>query len=145
MILLDNVVHVLAGSAPVLARQELFALEVTDSTDVSGVLVDIDHPWGGDMRLAQDFAEKPLGCSSTPGLIQEEIECLPGGIDSSIEIQPLASDLDIGFVNPPGIVSLLQIRATAFVYFWSISLNPTIDGSVSSDKPRSDIISSRSR
>ena len=82
--------------------------EITDSTDVSGVLVDIDYSWGSDVGPAPDFAEETLGCSSAPGLIQEKIECLAGRIDSSIQIHPLASDFDIGFVNPPGIIGLFQ-------------------------------------
>ena len=52
MIMLNHVVHVLARSTLTFARQEFFALEVTDSTDVSGVLIDIDHSWGGDVRPA---------------------------------------------------------------------------------------------
>ena len=49
MILLNDVVHILAGPALAFIRQELFALEVTDSTDVSRVLVDVDHSWSSDV------------------------------------------------------------------------------------------------
>ena len=76
MILLDDVVHILAGPALTFTRQQLYASEVTHGSDVSGVLVDVDYPWGSDVRPAQDFAEEALGCSSTAGLIQEEIQCL---------------------------------------------------------------------
>ena len=51
MILLDDVVHILARPALTFARQELFAFEIADSTDVSGALVDIDHSWGGDVGV----------------------------------------------------------------------------------------------
>ena len=64
MILFHDVVHILARSTLTFARQEFFALEVTDSTDVSGALIDIDHSWGGDVRSAQHFSEETLGCSS---------------------------------------------------------------------------------
>ena len=84
MILLNDIVHILAEPALAFARQELFALEVRDSTDVSGILVDIDYPWSGDMGSTYYFSEKPLGCSSAAGLIQQEIECLTGRVDSSI-------------------------------------------------------------
>ena len=43
MVLLNHVIHVLAGSAFAFVRQELFALEVTDGANVGRVLVDIDH------------------------------------------------------------------------------------------------------
>ena len=64
------------------------------------------------------------------GLVQEEIEGLTGGINSSIQIHPFAADFDTGLIDSPGVVGLLQIRATAFVYFWSASLDPTVDSSV---------------
>ena len=86
MILLNDVIHVLTGASFAFLRKQLFAFEVTDSTDVSGILIDIDHPWGGDVGSTQDFAEKALGCSNTTGLIQEEIECLAGGINGSIQM-----------------------------------------------------------
>ena len=78
MILLDDVVHILAGPALAFAWQELFALEVTNRTNVSGVLIDIDYPWGGNMGCAQHLSEKPLGCPSAPGLVQQDIERLHG-------------------------------------------------------------------
>ena len=49
MILLNNVIHILTGSALAFAWQELFAHKVTDGTNVGGILVDIDYPWGGNM------------------------------------------------------------------------------------------------
>jgi hypothetical protein len=56
-------------------RQQLVLLKIADGANVGGVLVDIDHRRGGDVRSAQNFAEETLGCSSIAGLIQEEIEC----------------------------------------------------------------------
>jgi len=93
MVLLNDVIHVLTGSTFAYARQKFVSLQVTDSSDVSWILVDIDYPWDCDMRSAQDFAEETLSCSSAPGLIQEKIECLTDGMsldatlryDSSIQ------------------------------------------------------------
>ena len=48
-------------------------------------------------------------------------------VDSAIEVHPLAPDFDIGLVNSPGIVGLLQERADAFIDLRCIMLNPTID------------------
>ncbi len=131
MILLNDVVHLLAGSALAFLRQQVVLFKIADgANNVGGVLVDIDYPWGGDMPFAQDFAEKALSCSSATGLVQEEIERLPGRINGSIQIHPLSSDFDVGFVNPPRIIGLLQIRAAAFIEFGRITLNPAVDGSV---------------
>ena len=49
MILLNDVIHVLTGASFAFLRKQLFALEVTDSTDVSGVLIDVDHSWSSDV------------------------------------------------------------------------------------------------
>ncbi len=76
MILLDDVAHVLAWSEFAFLRKQLFPLEVTDSANVSGFFVDIDYTWGGDVRSAQDLAEKPLDYPSATSLNQEEIQCL---------------------------------------------------------------------
>ena len=89
MILLDDVIHILARPALAFAWQELFAFEIADSTDVSGVLVDIDHSWSSEVRSAQDFAEKALSRSSASRLVQKEIERLTCRVDSSIQIHPL--------------------------------------------------------
>ena len=64
MVLLNNVVHVLTRPTLAFFRKQLFALEVTDGADVGGILIDIDHSWGGDVRPAQHFSEETLGCSS---------------------------------------------------------------------------------
>ena len=78
MILLNDVIHGLAGPAFADIRQQSGLLQIIDSTDVAGILVNVYHPWGGDMRSTQDFAEQAPGCSSTAGLVQEEIEPLTG-------------------------------------------------------------------
>ena len=82
------------------------------------------------MGSTQNFSEKAPGCSSAAGLIQEKIERLAGGINSPVEIHPFATDFDIGFIDPPGIIGLFQIGTTALVDFWCIPLNPAVDGGV---------------
>ena len=46
MILLDDVVHVLAGPALAFLGQQVILLEIANDADVGRVFVDIDHPWG---------------------------------------------------------------------------------------------------
>ena len=128
-----------------LPGSSLSCFKIANGANVGRVLIDIDHPRGGDVRSAQNFSEKALGCSSAAGLIQEEIECLAGRVNGAIQIHPLATDFDIGLIDPPGIVGLLQIRAATFIKFRRITLNPAVDGGVITDKPRSVIISSKSR
>ena len=49
MILLNNVVHILAGPAFAGIRQQFVLLQIIDSTDVARILVDIDRLRGGDV------------------------------------------------------------------------------------------------
>ena len=101
-----------------------FSNQVMDSTDVARVLVHVDHTRRCDVRSSQHFAKEALGCSSTAGLVQEEIERLSGGIDYPIQVPPSASDLDVGLIDAPGIIGLLELGAAAFFQFRSIPLDP---------------------
>jgi hypothetical protein len=78
MILLNDVVHILAGPALAFLRQQDVLFKISDNANVGGALVDIDYLWGGDIPITQDFAEEALYCSSNAFLIQEEIERLAG-------------------------------------------------------------------
>ena len=130
MILFNDVVQVLARSALAFLGQQVVSLEIANSADVRRVFVNIDHARGGEVRSSQDFAKKSLSRSSATGLVQQEIEDLAGGIDGSVEIHPLSADFDIGFIDLPRIVGLLQVRPTSFINFWRIFLNPAVDGGV---------------
>ena len=138
MILLNHVVHISTWPSLTLLRQQTCFFQIAHGANIAAVLIDIDHPWGSDVRSAQDFAEKALGRSSTAGLIQEEIERLAGGMsldatlryNSSVEIHPRAFDLDVGLIDSPGVVGLLQIRAATFIQFRRILLNPTLNSCV---------------
>jgi len=39
-------------------------------------------------------------------------------------------DIDIGFINPPRIVSWLQVRTASLIQFWGILLDPTRERTV---------------
>ena len=64
MILLNDVIHVLAGPALAFLGQQVVSLQITDGANVGGILIDVDHSRGSDAGPAQDFSEKALGCSS---------------------------------------------------------------------------------
>ena len=63
MILLDDVIHVLAGPALAFLGQQVASLQIADGTDVSGILVDIDYSWSGNVRSTQDFTEETFSRS----------------------------------------------------------------------------------
>jgi hypothetical protein len=75
MVLLNHVVHVSTWPSLTLLGQQTCFFQIAHGADIAAVLIDIDHPWDSDVRSAQNFAEKPLGCSSAADLIQENIEC----------------------------------------------------------------------
>ena len=52
------------------------------------------------------------------------------GIDSTIQIFPLSLDRDIRLVNPPRVVSWLQVISSSFIQFGCISLYPTVHRSM---------------
>ena len=106
----------MTGPTLTFLREQFLSLQVTDCTDVGGVLVDIDYPWSGDVRPVQNFSEKPLCCPSAAGLIQEKTKCLTCRVNSPVEIHTLATDFDIRLIDSPGIAGLLQIRAAAFIF-----------------------------
>jgi hypothetical protein len=69
-----------------------------------------------------------LGLGS-PGR-QQEVDCLAAAVDSAIKIHPLAFDLHIRLVHPPGAVAHAQVRPDPFLQFGRIGLNPAEDGGV---------------
>jgi hypothetical protein len=45
-----------------------------------------------------------------------------------VKVNPFPFDFDMGFVNLPGIVHMLEIWANSFFEFGSIVLKPTMNG-----------------
>jgi len=84
----------------------------------------------GNVGTTQHLTKIAFGCSSTACLIQEKINRLTGRINCPIKVHPLPSDFDIGLINAPGIVRLLQIGSASFVNFRRIILDPAENGCV---------------
>lgn len=127
MILLHHIVHIATRPSLAVVRQNVLVLQIAYAAYVGRILVDVDDPSYGDVWPAQRFAEKTFRSLGTSGLVQEKINRLPNQIHGSIEIHPLASNLDVGLVNTPGIVRLLEKWTSALVDFWRILLNPAKD------------------
>ena len=85
--------------------------------DVGRILIHIDHTRRASVGVAQHFAEKPLGCSGAARFIEQEIKRIALRIHGTIQIQPLTTYLDVRFIDPPGIIRLLQMRPAAFIQF----------------------------
>jgi hypothetical protein len=76
----------------------------------------------------QRLEEEAFGGLGIPCRTQEKLQRVPLRIDRPVEVHPGFSDFDVGFIHFPGIVAGFQVRPTAFVELWGVSLYPTIDG-----------------
>ena len=101
MILFYDVVHVLPWSSLALLRQQFFLLQITYGTNVGRIIVHIDYPRRRRVGQAEHLAEEAFGGSDASGLVQEEIQRLTRRIHGSVQIYPLASNLDVGLVHAP--------------------------------------------
>ena len=117
MVLLDDVVHILARSSFAALGQKFLALQIAHRADVSRVLVDVDHPWRCDVLPTQHLSKESLRCSPASRGVEEEIQRVARRVQSAIQVHPFSPDLDVGLVNPPGVVGLLQMRPASFIYF----------------------------
>src|SRR4051812_41442400 len=55
------------------------------------------------------------GCRVTP-FSQQEVDGLPGGIDSSVQESLSSLDVDVRFIQPPTSICPSQVRTTALVH-----------------------------
>lgn len=69
MVVLDDVVHILAGPALPFLGQQVVLLEIANGANVRRVLVNIDYTRCCDVRPAHGASEKPLSRPSAAGLI----------------------------------------------------------------------------
>ena len=110
--------------------QQPFCSQISNRSDVAAILIDIDDTGWRDVCTAQNFAEISFGFPWTARLIQEKVNCLASRIYCPIKLHPFATNLDIGLINTPGIVRLLQIEPASFVNFRRIFLDPSINSRV---------------
>ena len=93
MILLDDVVEVFALPQPHSTRQYAFAFQRPHRGWIGWVLIDIDDPRYWITREAKYLSKEPLRSSRIAFAGEQEIDGLPCGVYSSIEILLLAFTL----------------------------------------------------
>lgn len=108
MILLNDIGHISTRPTFTSLRKKASAYQITNRSDVGPVFIHIDDARWNDIGLAQDFPGKPLGRSDTASLVEEKIKRLPGRINCAIQKYPLASDLDVCFIDTPRIVGFFR-------------------------------------
>jgi DDE superfamily endonuclease len=74
---------------------------------------------------ASAFLQQNLTCRA-----QEKLERVSVGIDSSVEVHPGFSDLDVRFIHSPGVIGGFEVRSRALFEFGGVVLHPAVDRGV---------------
>src|SRR5262245_28857543 len=85
----------------------------------------------GYAALLNCLLQEPLRGGDIAVFTQEKVDGLSLGVDSSIEIGPLAFDLNVGFVDAPRRTHGPGKALPAFCKLWDIPLHPPHNGRVS--------------
>ena len=75
----------------------------------------------------QCFVKEPFGRFCIARFAEQELERVPMRVDCPIEVHPLLFDLDVRFIDAPGVVGDLEVWPASLLQFWGIPLNPPID------------------
>jgi hypothetical protein len=67
--------------------------------------VHIDHPWSLPSPMQRQLQEVLGGSQISVGR-QHEVDGVAGGVDRAVQVYPVSSDPDIGFVHPPGSIRM---------------------------------------
>ena len=69
------------------------------------------------------LTREAFGGLGVPCWAQEKIERVPFRVDGSIEIRPRFFDLDVGFIDAPGVIGSFEVRPAAFLQLGGIALH----------------------
>src|SRR5687767_7998341 len=117
MVLLHDAVQVPDRSTAAPTAEFAALLQLCDYLGIRRVSVYIDHSWTRVIWRPQGFLEEPLCSSGIPSGRQQKINRGTCRIDSAIQIGPLASHSQVGFVCPPRPVGHPQFPTAAAVQF----------------------------
>ncbi|EIC82179.1 hypothetical protein SPM24T3_23137 [Serratia sp. M24T3] len=110
---------------------------------IGATLIDSHH--FGLAMMSDGLAEETQGSGGIPLSCQQKIDGLPCGINCPVQIFPLASDFDVGFIHSPPATRATFMPAEGFIQQRYQADNPAVSVEWSTTTPRSAIISSRFR
>ena len=61
---------------------------------------------------------------------EHEVDRGPGGIDSSVQVEPTALDMNVGLIDTPGLIGWLEMTAQPRLQFGTVALDPASDSHV---------------
>jgi hypothetical protein len=102
MILLDDVVQIGRGSAATALAEFAGPLQFGNRAGVSRMPIDVDDPRRGSAAAGQCQAQEQLRRDQVALGRQHELDGFSGRVDCSIEICPVAGNLDVRLADPPG-------------------------------------------
>ena len=126
---LDDVVEVLHLPVPRLVRAFALGFQLCDGAGVGRRLVGVQHlgllPI---LQPVQRLAEESLRGLGVAGRREIEIERVPELVERTVQIRPLAADLDVGLVDAPAPrPGPAPLPAQAPLHFRGDMLNPAIE------------------
>ena len=147
MVGFDDVVQILDLPVLCVLRALAFGLQLGESGGIGRRFVGVD-----DLRLfpilrpPESLGKETLRRHRVPRRREIEIERVAQLVDSSVEVRPLAADLHVGLVDPPAPRARpAPVPTQPLLDLGRVPLHPSVDGRVTTNKPRSAIICSRSR
>src|SRR5512133_2880475 len=99
MVLLEDVVHVLRPTASATTSQRSGLFQIRHRGWVRRVPIDINDARLDAAGLCDGKLENALCGNEVAVWREQEIDCVPGGVDGPIQIGPLASHANVGFID----------------------------------------------
>jgi len=81
------------------------------------------------------FDKEAFGGLGIARRAQEKLERVAFRVNGSVEVRPRSFDLDVGFIDAPGVSGGFEVRPAAFLQFGGIVLHPGVDRRVIDVQP----------
>src|SRR5271165_7695686 len=98
VVLLEHVVQIWHRSMPAILGESAFGFELRDGGRIRGVAVGVDRSRRRMVCSAERFGKKALACGRVLLGREEKVEGRAGRIHRTIQVAPLALDLDVRLV-----------------------------------------------
>ena len=99
MILLNDIIQVLALPKRFGIREQTLLLQLGNRLGISRILIHVDDPRRGGVGGVEGLAEEALGGLGIALGTQQKVQRVALRVHRSIEILPLAVDLQVGVAN----------------------------------------------
>jgi hypothetical protein len=144
MVLFDEVVQVLREPQFRVPGQQVVLSHLMDCAMRRRIAIEADRVRRPTV-IPDHLFQECLGCRYISCPTEPEVDSLPSLVYCPIQIGPLSAHLEIGFIESSGPASAAAKAISPLDELWCIPSNPAQDRRMGSWRPRSAIISTRSR